>query len=77
MLDPEEIGEIFETPGNCEEKMASLASFVYNGVLQEVSELLLYSNECEDSNSGLPGDVQRVQFDLRFVSSDHLKALIP
>ena len=48
-----------------------------DGVLQEVSELLLYSNECEDSNSGLPGDVQRVQFDLRFVSSDHLKALIP
>jgi len=64
MHDPEEIEEIHELYKNSRDKILSLASFAYHGVLQQVSELSL----CREGGGVV---------DLGFVPTDHLRTLIP
>ena len=70
MFDPEEICDILLLSKNCKKKILTLASFVYHGLLQEVSELVLCSYD-----SGF-GSYHTPQIDLGFVPKEHLQALV-
>ena len=81
MLVPEEIGEILELSNDCENKIRSLASLAYHGVLPNVAKLSLCSNVTDWSirsydNEGLHQN-HYVPLDLGFVPSNQLQALIP
>ena len=72
MLDPMELEEIIDLSTNCENKIASLASLVYHGMIHGPASLSLYSDSYARGSAGSRG-----QLDLGFVPGDHLKALIP